>query len=170
MHIAYADSCLFIDGTRYCSYDSGCRDIFLLGEDLVMKMEDNFKGNQSLGEAKLLSKIMGRDRIYFPKLYASGILVDESTEFPDPKGIAWVLMERITFDYRNHTRKDLRIVKRLVKKYGIDDIHWGMPSLDDEMEAEERCNWTISATTDKPMIYDIGLNSLNRRDWMKNGR
>jgi hypothetical protein len=170
MHLAYANHYLYIDGEPHSTYDGSSREIFLVGNDLILKVERNFPGNQCQGEAYFLSNLTGRDRMYFPALYASGVMVDESTRgWPEKEGVAWVLVERIRFSQRNHTLREIGIVQRLVNRYKIEDIYWSeseQGSYAKPFSVDDRNNWEINAATDKPVIYDIGLHSVNKHDWM----
>lgn len=115
----------------------GLRDKFI-GQGVIVKIDSPSEDiRHTLREQEIYNSLSKHDRKYFPKLIKC-----------DTK-IGYVVQEYLTLDINNITSNHKRIIRRLAKKYNINDIS----------TSRNIWNWAIDKKTGLPVIFDLGWTS-----------
>lgn len=116
---------------------SGVRDKYIYGK-MIIKVDSEEDYEHAANESEIYRKLSPEDKKYFPKLIRSN------------KKIGFIIQELMDIDVSNkpihRSKKNKNIVKDLIKKYSLTDVHAGSYNY----------NWGVNPITGDPIIFDLG--------------
>jgi hypothetical protein len=106
--------------------------------------DDNYLYRQTWAEIQLWNILDSKDKRYFPKILAHGIR---------GRNLSWLIEENLKLDRNFYmTKVQTKIVRMLMKKYGISDI-W-------PYVGKKNDNWGVTIRG-RVVIFDFGCNKFN---------
>lgn len=114
----------------------GSRDKFTY-RNIIIKV-DSDEMDHAETEAAIYAKLSEKDKIYFPKC------IKHNTR------VGYIIQEKLDLDKENLTQNHARIVRRLIKKYGLTDV---------DSRIKKPWNWAVNKKTGLPVIYDLSYPS-----------